>query len=556
VKSDNRIINVLLDQVAPRRHSRRTFPARVLWSCGLAWALLAPAGPALTQPARKIALPDMMAVELPSGVAELAPTDPPLRDLLTSATSDQLRVTNDLKRDLGVGATRVTWSAWNGEPGVGTPVANRAATVFVLPNGMAEAGVSGDENATAGNNAVHIARDANGRVHMIWVDSGRAGGGVGPVYRRGVIADDGAARFETPPTYVGEGTPADWNAYPALAVDGDTVDVVWQGGGKAWVRRLSLAPSGYVWGAPHDTGARSDGRDSGPSIATDGNAIHIVTPSGVYAVSRDGGQSWKTEPVPVPPGQHLKIASLALDGAGDVTIAFSSTVRDPKDGNKSEGSGGYWQLRIVQLTPGGGWTGASDALAEFPTWGEPFPGQDVLADWARVGVDHARGIHLLWHGTAASHIYGNDQANYAYRPSGGDWRQPVPLFPPDPVRGVRFSFAPSLTLDGEHAFATVFYDVYAGERWAGFDAVLVPLWDGVASGSPLPVSQFVRASIDRKTPEFALSTRFPAAAPKVFRGPDGRTWLDVLETLIPMAVPDSPKLIVWHRIDVSAVVRR
>lgn len=521
-----------------------------MWLCGLALALLAPPGAARAQQ-RQIVLPDLMAVELPAGVTELAPTDPPLREVLTSATSGQRRITTDLGRNLEAGAARVTWSAWNGEPGTGTPAATRTATVFVLPNGMTQAGVSGDENATARNNAVHIARDGNGRVHMVWVDSGRTGGATGPVYRRGFLSDDGNARFETPPTPLAVGTPADWNAYPGLAINGNTVDFVWQGGGKAWTRRLSLDRTGYMWGAPHDTGAKSEGRDIGPSIATDEKGVHIVTPSGVYASSNDGGQSWKTEPLPIPPGQRLKTASLALDSAGIVTIAFSSVINDPKDGNKNEGSGGYWQLRIVQRTPDGQWSGSSDALAEFPVWGEPLPHQDVLADWARVSVDRARGIHLAWHGTAVSHIYGNDQAYYAWRPAGGEWRQPVPLVPPDAGRGIKFSFAPSLTLDGERALATVFYDVFNGGQWAGFDAVLKPLSDGVPRGAPLPVSQFVRASIDRKTPEFALSARFPAAAPAVFRGSDGRIWLDILETLIPMGVPDLPKLIVWHRLDVS-----
>jgi hypothetical protein len=538
-----------------RQSAGRILLVRGLWLCGLGLALLAPAGHARAQPAPKIALPELMAVELPAGVSELAPTDPPLRDLLTSATSEQRRITTDLRRNLEAGAAQVTWSAWNGEPGSGTPVATHTATVFVLPNGMTQAGVSGDENATAGNNAVHIARDGNGRVHMVWVDSGRAGGRTGPVYRRGVFGDNGVARFETPPIPLAEGAPAEWNAYPGLAANGDTVDVAWQGGGKAWTRRLSLRPSGYVWGPPRDTGARSEGRDVGPSIATDAAGVHIVTPSGGYAFSNDGGQSWKTEPLPVPPGQRVKTASLALDPAGVVTIAFSSVIRDPKNGDKNEGSGGYWQLRIIQRMPDGRWIGASDALAEFPIWGEPLPAQDVLADWARVAVDRARGIHLAWHGTAASHIYGNDQANYTYRASGGEWRQPVPLLRPDAARGIEFSFAPSLTLDGERALATVFYNVDNGEKWEGFDAALVPLWDGKPRGEPLPVSQFIRASIDRKTPEFALSTRFPAAAPAVFQGPDGRTWLDILETLIPMGVPDSPKLIVWHRLDVSGVAK-
>src|SRR5262249_18417259 len=196
---------------------------------------------------------------------------------------------------------------------------------------------------------------------------------------RGVIGDDGAPRFETPPVPLAENAPGDWNAFPALAVSGDTVDVVWQGGGEAWIRRLRNGASGYVWGAPHKTGARREGRELGAVIATDGDQIHIVTPSGSYAMSRDGGLTWKVEPIPLPPGTHVKTISLALDSVGDVTIAFSCVVREAKDTGKAEGSGGYWQLRTMQRTPDGRWAGGSDALAEFPVWGEPFPGQDILA---------------------------------------------------------------------------------------------------------------------------------------------------------------------------------
>src|SRR4051794_8698773 len=135
----------------------RILSGRTIHLCGLALALAGPGVPASGQTApgqtaSKIALPDLMAVELPAGITEFAPTDPALRDLLSAATSDRRRITADLRRNLGVGAARVTWSSWDGEPGTGTPAATRSATVFILPNGMTQAGVSGDENATAGNN--------------------------------------------------------------------------------------------------------------------------------------------------------------------------------------------------------------------------------------------------------------------------------------------------------------------------------------------------------------------------------------------------------------------
>jgi hypothetical protein len=522
---------------------------------GVAFSLFFGLGIARAQQPERIVLPDLMAVELPAGVTQLAPADPPLRDLLAAAKSGSRPVTADLRDQLGVGAARVTWTAWDGAPGAGKAAAKRTATVFVLPAGFTQAGVSGDENATAGNNATRIGRDNAGHVHMVWVDSGRTGGGTGPVYRRAVVADDGSVQFETPPTYVADGTPSEWNAYPALAIAGDVIHVVWQGGGTAHTRRLVLGSSGYVWGPVRDTGAKSEGRDVGPAILADANTVRIVTPSGIFAISTDGGQTWKAEAVPVPPGQHMKTASLAADPAGGTIVAFSSVVRDTKDTAKNEGSGGYWQLRTIRRRPDGSWTDARDALAAFPAWGEPAGDKDALADWIRIGTDSAGGTHLLWHGTGISHIYGNDQASYAYRTKNGDWSEPMPLVRRDDARGIKFSFAPSLSIDGEQAIAAVFYDVFDGNRWGGFDADLIPLRHGAADSQPQPLTHFIRASIDERTPAFALSDRFPAVAPVPFKAKDGRVWLDVLETLIPMGVADSPKLIVYHRVEVTKMLK-
>jgi len=70
----------------------------------------------------------------------------------------------------------------------------------------------------------------------------------------------------------------------------------------------------------------------------------------------------------------------------------------------------------------------------------------------------------------------------------------------------------------------------------------------------VPLSHFVRNSIERKTSQFGLSNRYPAAASAPYRAPDGRVWLDVLETFVPMDVADSPKLVVYHRVDLTNAV--
>ena len=229
-------------------------------------------------------------------------------------------------------------------------------------------------------------------------------------------------------------------------------------------------------------------------------------------------------------------------------------MKEVKESAKAVGSGGYWQLRTIRRTPEGQWTDAQDVLDKFPGWAAPQGEDDSLADWVRVGSDSAGGLHLLWHGTGISRIYGNDQAYYAYREPKGVWHTPIPLIAQDAARGIAFSFAPSMTLDGEKIVATVFYDIYDGKRWAGFDADLIPFLRGVADGKPVPLTHFVRTSIDEKKPAMALSTRFPSAALAPYRA-DGKVWLDAVETFIPMGVPESPKLIVYHRVDASGMLR-
>ena len=113
-----------------------------------------------------IALPDPLAVELPPGRHDLAPSDPPLRDLLGGAHSGMLKVTADVAAPVGPGPVKVTWTAWDAS---GKPTGTRSGVVYVLPTGMTPIGSSSDENATGGNNAARIVRDPAGHVHLLWV---------------------------------------------------------------------------------------------------------------------------------------------------------------------------------------------------------------------------------------------------------------------------------------------------------------------------------------------------------------------------------------------------
>ncbi|MFO1026954.1 MAG: hypothetical protein U1E70_17415 [Acetobacteraceae bacterium] len=193
---------------------------------------------------------------------------------------------------------------------------------------------------------------------MLWTDSGRQSDKVGATYRRAALRQTAAMQFETPPILLAEKTPADWNAYPALAVTNDGVIALWQGGGTARVRRLVSGPDGYVWGPIRDTGVKSEGRDTGPAIVTDATGLHIVTPNGVYGFSADGGQTWRQEPILCRRGRRSRrrFDCRAASRCG-VQVAFSLMVQDVKDTSGKKGSGGYWQLRTASgaCRTDGGW---------------------------------------------------------------------------------------------------------------------------------------------------------------------------------------------------------
>jgi hypothetical protein len=414
--------------------------------------------------------------------------------------------------------------------------------------------LSADENATAGNNAAHIVRDASGRVHMVWVDSGRPGGMTGAVYRRAVVGDDGGVRFETGPIELAGPTLGEWNAYPGLAVGGGVIHFVWQAGGTAHYRTTWPAPDGWRWSGVVDTHAPSGGRDVGPAVVADGGLVHVVTPDGFYAVSRDG--SWTVERLPVPEGTRVKTASVAVEPGGGVLVAMSLMVRAPESLDGVRGSGGYWGLRVARRAPDGRWSALEDPLAGLAAWAVPETDrEDVLVDWTRIAVDGDGGVHLTFHGTGVSRVYANDRSYYLWHPAGGVWGRPISLREPDRAAGFGFSYAPSLALMQDRALPVTFYDVFSGGRDMGFDAVVAPFRLGKRTAESMPVSRFVEDAIGAGEPADALSNRFPAVGPAVYRAADGRMWLDVLETLVPTGVGGVPKLLVYRRMDVSVFGR-
>lgn len=504
----------------------------------------------------EISVPEPLAVELLAD--EVSPSDSSLKALLDRAAGGGRKVTYELPQPLRLGPQRVTFTAWEGAPRTSAVAATRNTTLFILPHGMTPAGLSGDDHATAGNNATKIMRDSAGRVHMVWIDAGREGGGSRVLYRRATVTPDDTVHWETGAIRVDDAKSEAWNAYPGLAVSEDTVHVVWQAQGTARYRQVPLDGTAGEWGAIRDTGAISDGRDIGPAIAAEKGLIHIATPQAFDAVSRDAGATWKTEQIPLPKGQKAKSVSVALDHSGNAHFAISAVVHGPTLASKEKASNGYWELRYIRRNPTGAWSDASNALAAAPGWAEPRGDDDVLADWVRLAADDSDNLHLTWHGTAETRIYANDHAYYARRSaSGGGWQSaweaPISLLPANTVRNSSFSFAPSLALDRETAVAVPFYEVWDGKKFRGFDVVARVVANGKMVGEPIQIAQWVGRSIDAGTPDAGLSAEFPAAAPRLYHDPQGRLRLDLLETLSPQ---DGPKLIVYQRIDLTEHIKR
>jgi hypothetical protein len=529
---------------------------------------------------RVISLPPMPALELPvEGQTGIAAEASPMKELLASASAGGLNVTHDREGYVfPIGGTRVTWTAWEGQPHVGAVKAVKRGHVYVFKNGQAPVGLSMDSHATAGNHSAKVVRDSAGGIHMAWLDAGRPGIGNTIMYRRGVQdPTSGAITWETDPVVVAD---AASDSHVALAVSANAVHFAWFQGGTARYCRLVHRAESWTFGPVRDTKAQGDKWDHGPDLAVRGDEeIHVLTARGVYAVSISGGLVWSREDVPVPSGASIKDPALALDSAGNGHVAFTATYRGTKysDWHYNDPNGAYWELRYVRRRADGGWTDAQNILAAFTEWRDfnadksgdddrdsrdgDNDAWDSLADWADVAVDEADAIHVVWHGPVNTHVFGNDEAFYTRRATSGNgewgaWETPSPLYPKDPPRGHYFSYAPSLCTDASTklALAVVFFETTPGHPGVPgdtgdeiFDSVLRVVRDGALMGAPIELTAMAR---------HGMSTWFPCAGPRLFRHANGRAWLDVLQTTTtPRESNDPFHFIVYQRHEVTDLLR-
>lgn len=437
------------------------------------------------------------------------------------------------------------------------------AYVYVFPFGQTPVGVSGDDHATAGNHSPKVARDGSGKLHMVWLDGGRPGMRPRVLYRRAAQnPDTGAITWETEPLRVSDPSSEGGNSYAGIEASDSAVHLVWVGIGTTRYRRLLRRSDQWILEPTRDTRATGSEGDNGPDLAVRGdNEIHVITPSGRYAVSRDGGARWTLDQLPTPPNTVLKGPALAVDDLGNAHVVFTSKVRAPAAFSSKRPNNGYSELRYVRRQPDGRWLDAQNVLAAAAEWADQRNGWDILADWSDVVVDAAGHIHVAWHGTVRSHIFGNDEAYYLRRPATGratwgPWEPPQALHPVNAARGEYLSFAPSLTVDVASGLtlALVFFDTDAGGHYI-FDTDAVVLRNGVLEAPPRPLSRMARTGAAARSPRDGLSAWFPTTAPRLFNPPGGRAWLDVLTSLATPEHHRSPVYVIYQRVDVTDLVQ-
>ena len=503
----------------------------------------------------RIELPEMLAIELPTaGMTSIAPGDSPLKELLESASAPGLQVTHDVRSPLPLGATQVTWSGTPG--GSSQALVTRQAWIYVFPFGQTPAGVSGRHDATAGNHSAKVVRDRWGRVHVTWLDAARPGRGSTILYRSGV-QDPASGRFawDIPVSRITD--PSSAVGMVSMEASANALHFAWAT--ERATRYLRVLNVGGQWRPDpvRDTGALGVAYDNGSDLVVRGDdEIHVLTYTGQYAVSTNGGARWRVEQVPWP-SEHTKNPALAVDAMGNAHVVYVHKVRVPKEWKSGQPNGAYWQLRYVRRQAQGGWVDAQDVLGSFPQWRDQGMSRDVLADWPDILADRQGNLHLGFHGTANTGKYGQDEAFYVRRPvtsagAWGAWEHPVPLHPVDRATRQSYSYAPSLATDAESdtVVAVVFFD-YQDQSHETYDSDALLLRGGRLVGRPIALSRNARTAIDAKRGDDALATWFAIAAPRLYRQADGRVWLDVLYTAQTPERHGSPHYVIYQRREIT-----
>ncbi|MBN1810177.1 MAG: hypothetical protein JW909_14020 [Planctomycetes bacterium] len=514
-----------------------------------------------------IVLPELLAVEIPApGAVEISDADSPLHELLVSATAGGLQVTYEpAGAAYPLGGTEVTWTSWTGEPYASAVDNTATAYVYVFRFGETPVGLTAYERATAGNHSTKVVRDASGRIHCVWQDHGRPAG-TKVMYRRGTQDQDtGAVTWDIPPAQLGFGE-GNIRSHPAIAASPNAVHVVWYeyagGAHNTYYRRIFNNGGSWVMEAPVITGVTDRRTNNGPDIvAVSDTEVHFVSVGASYLWSTncDEGDAgtivWQTEAIPM----SGSTPSLALDSQKNAHVVYTKSIRSAGTWSTTTPNGGYWQIAyLVRDFSSGTWSAEENVLAAFPEWGDPRAGHidtdpewmwDILTDWIDIETDAVDNVHVGWHGTLNTHIFGNDEAFYIMRPSTGPgawgpWGLYRELHPVNPSEDQYFSWCPALCVDAASnlALAVPFYNTLPTESEYGYQSFFRVLRGGDMEGDPVELSLAASAG---------LCTWDTCTGSRVYRHPNGRAWLDVLQNEMTPAGHASPYVITYQHYEIT-----
>jgi hypothetical protein len=501
----------------------------------------------------------MLAIEAPPQAQTLALDDPMVTAILIDqASSGSATISIGLPgaaTALEIGPNSVTWTA---EEPPGNVVATRTEYVYLLRHGQtpvatARGPIEHDPGyATAGNHGANVVRDSNGGIHVAWRDKGPA-----VMYRRGTQdPDTGLISWSGPAADISDGT-AVTRCFVALSASQDAVHFAWRGNGnEVRYRRLLRVGSSWNFEPVRATGATGNAPDNSPDIAVfNDEEIHILSRDMRYSYSLDAGASWNTEDLrgELPDNQGFKYPALAVDQRGHVHMLVTTRL-----------AGNYWPLWYMHRerpTAGGAgaWLEAHHPFANRPEWQNPGPGgPDLFLDWVDIEADDDGNLHIGWHGTFHSGAYAEDDAFVASRAFADDgvataWANPIALAVHDPGT-LLLSFTPSIVTDTpSNTVFAVFMTKALGqgplESYNDLDSALRVMRDGVFIDDELrDGDRYVRLSDAASWP---MATWWPTAAPRLFRHPSGRVWLDVLQSMLHNVSNEDFALIVHQRFDVT-----
>jgi len=246
------------------------------------------------------------------------------------------------------------------------------------------------------------------------------------------------------------------SAKPDLFIDkNDYLHVVWESGYGGSYGQLSdpttvlyavSRDGGDSWSAPYaldpTRGRSADSMARNVTIAEDANGHLLVVWWGIpedviyYQLSRDDGQSW-TLPAPIPGAygiwsvyqSRLDNYASAVDGAGRVHLVTVGR-RQPEQ---------TWAELLHRVWDGAGWSDAS-VIASYE--------RDV-PEWPRIAVGLGNQLHVVWFVRDAENLFNSDAGNYqvwhSMRTVNGPALAPIPISTlPLPTPETRPSFSDEL----------------------------------------------------------------------------------------------------------------